>query len=568
MLEEVKKDISEAVAKAIKRAPHEIAALLEVPKDKNLGDFALPCFKLKTELSPDPIAIAKDIYLKLQKPRAIEKIQLAGPYVNFFVDKNYLASKTIFEILELKENFGSGSKKSERVMIEGFGQPNTHKAFHIGHFRNVCLSDALARILRFYGYDVLTANYFGDIGMHVAKWLWFYLKFYKGKLPKSPTSEWFGKIYTEANKFYEKHEESHQEVSNILNKIEFGKDAHLKALWKSTRDSSLKTFSEVYKKIGVKTDVIFYESKLSKIGKSLTKKLVKEGVAKLDQGAIIVDLKKYGLGVLVLLKSDGGALYSTRDLALAFQKFTKYKIDKSIYVVAAEQSHYFKQLFKTLELAGFKQAKNCHHVPYGLVLLHGKKMASRAGEVVAFEQLFETAKKRAVQEILKRNKSLNKKIVDSISEKIALAALKFAMLKQSSDKTIDFDLNSMLSFEGETGPYLLYSLVRARNILKKARIKIKKNFAPKFEQSYEIDLVKKLCEFREIVSKAAVQYAPHIIANYAYDLAKRFSEFYENCPVIKEKGDILQTRIALVQAFFYVLRTALNLLGIEEITKM
>ncbi|MGC8884929.1 MAG: arginine--tRNA ligase [Candidatus Nanoarchaeia archaeon] len=568
MLEEVKKELSVALAAAAKRTAHEIAALLEVPKNPSFGDLTLPCYKLKSELISNPEQIAKDIILNFKKPKSISKVELKGAYINFFLDKNYLASAGLAKILREKENFGAGEKKNIRLMIEGFGQPNTHKAFHIGHFRNICISDSLARMARFYGYDVITANYIGDIGMHVAKWLWFFTKFYKGDLPKKDVAKWLAEIYVNACKKFEKHEEYHEEVSKILRALEDGKDKKLLAIWKKTRKLSLSEFENIYKKIGIKTDVTFYESKLSKLGKALVTKLLKKGVAKLDHGAVIVDLSKYGLGIFVLLKSDGTALYSTRDLALAVQKFEKFKIDKSLYVVAAEQSHYFKQLFKTLELMGVAKAKACQHLGYGLVLIRGKKMASRAGEIEAFEEVWTKAKEKATSEVKRRNPTLSMQKIESVAEKVALAALKIAMLKQSLDKTIDFDVESVTSFEGETGPYLLYALVRAKNILKKVKKKI--NFKGTFilEHPSESALLKKLLEFKDLFAKAMEQYAPNIIANYAFDLAKVFSEFYENCPVAKAKGAVLQTRLALVCAFIYVLRRVFNLLGIEEVEQM
>jgi arginyl-tRNA synthetase len=568
MLAEVREEIITAIAKAARLAPHEIAELLEEPKNPELGDLAFPCFRLSAKFKTAPQNIAKDIAAKLPKLKYIKKIQVAGPYINFFLSSSNLAESVLTEVYKAKADFGAGVKKQEKVMIEGFGVPNTHKVFHIGHLRNTCLSDSLIKIEKFYGHPVIAANYIGDIGTHVAKWLWFYTKFYKGKIPRKDIGKWLGKIYAEAAKKYESHEKYHEEVSEVLKKLE-AKDKKLLKLWKETRKLSLSAFAEIYKTLGVKPDVTFYESEVEKSGKKIVSELVKKGLAKKDQGAMIIDLKKYGLDIFLLLKSDGSSLYSTKELALAKLKFEKYKINKAIYITGQEQIHYFKQLFKTLELMGFKQASKCYHLAHGLVLLHGKKMASRAGDLVSFEDLFKQARENALEEVWSRNQKMHEATAERIAEKIALAALKYSMLKQSSEKTIDFDFERALAFEGDTGPYLQYSLVRAKKILQKvkARPRLDVDFTL-LKTEEESNLAKQISNFKEIVAKAAEQYAPNIIANYAYELTQVFNTFYEKCPVAKSDAKTKAARVLLVWAFAQVLKNALNLLGIEEVEVM
>jgi arginyl-tRNA synthetase len=567
MLAEVREEIITAIAKAAKLAPHEIAELLEEPKNTELGDLAFPCFRLAAKFRTSPQNIAKDIAAKLPKLKSIKRVQIVGPYINFFLSSSNLAESVLTEVYKTKDNFGTGAKKQEKVMIE-FSQPNTHKSFHIGHLRGTSLGDSLVKIEKFYGYPVVAANYIGDIGTHVAKWLWFYTKFYKNKAPKKNIGKWLGKMYANATKKYESHEKYHEEVAEILKKLETG-DKKLVKIWKQTRKLSLDVFAEAYKELGINFNITFYESEVEKLGKKIISELLKKGLAKKDQGAVIINLEKYGLDIFLLLKSDGSSLYSTKDLALAKLKFEKYKIGKSINVVGAEQTHYLKQLFKTLELIGFKQAKKCHHLAYGLVLLHGKKMASRAGEIVSFEDLFKQAKENALEEVWSRNQNIHEATAEKIAEKIALAALKYSMLKQSAEKTIDFDFERALAFEGDTGPYLQYSLVRAKKILQKVKAK------PKLDVDFDLlktaeeaNLLKEIANFKEIVAKAAEQYAPNVIANYAYELTQVFNTFYEKCPVAKSDAKTRAARVLLVWAFAQTLKNALKLLGIEEVEVM
>lgn len=553
------------VSAATKLPQHTIAEILEIPKNPEMGDFAIPCFKLAAAMKKDPVLIAKDIaaHVKLPKDSIVKQIKVAGPYVNFFVNETKVVEQAVTKVLKERESYGAGLKKNEKLMIEGFGTPNTHKPFHLGHLRCTALSDSLIKIEKFYGYPVISANYIGDIGTHIAKWIWFYTKFYKGKIPKKGIEKWLGEVYAHAAKKVESHEKYHEEVAEVLKKLE-SKDKKFAKLWQETRKLSLNELNKIYKTIGVKADVTFYESQVEGEGKKIVHELLKKGLAKKDKGAILIDLKKYNLDVFLLLKSDGAALYSTKDLALAKLKFQKYKIDKSIYITAYEQEHYFKQFFKTLELMGFKQALNCHHLPYGLILMHGKKMASRAGDIVSFEDLFNQAKEKASEEIKKRNPKI--KNVDIIAGKIALAALKYGMLKQSAEKTIDFDFERSLAFEGDTGPYLQYALVRAKKIISKAGRSTGKVNYELLNAPQEADLAKMIAKFPEAVSKAAEQYAPNIVANYAYDLANAFAVFYEACSVMNAPNEILKnSRLKLVEAFAQTLKNAFSLLGIEEV---
>ncbi|MCD6367800.1 MAG: arginine--tRNA ligase [Candidatus Aenigmarchaeota archaeon] len=563
----IEKKAVEILKKVVNLEEDEILNLLEEPPDPKLGDLAFPCFELAKKLKKNPNEIAKEIVDKTEIPKdsIFSEVKVIGPYVNFFFDKGKLAKYVIEKIKKEKEKFGSGEKKKEKVMIE-HSQPNTHKAFHVGHLRNVCLGDSLVRIMKFYGYDVISANYINDTGQHVARCLWCYLKFHKGEEPETRKGEWLGKLYAEATKKLEENPEYKKEVDEIQQKLE-SKDPKIMELWKKTREWSLEEFRRIYKQLNVDFDVWFYDHELIDNSKKIVEELVKKGIAEESEGAIVVKEEKTGLPTVIIQKSDGTIPYITKDLELAKIKFEKYKIDKSIYVVAAPQTLHFKQLFKILELYGFEQAKKCYHLSYELVMLKTGKMSSREGSVVLYRELFETAKKKIIKEIEKRHE-LSDEEIDSLAEKIALGALKYAMLKRENNKVIIFDWDEVLSIEGESGPYLQYSLVRAKKILEKAGTEPNFDKLNLLVEEDEFNLIKKMNEFPEIVKKASENYKPHLTAKYAFELSTLFSKFYETCPVIQAEKSIKEARLSLVWTFIQVMRNCLKLLGIDEVDMM
>jgi len=561
--------IVETISAATKLPPHEIASILEVPKVPELGDFALPCFRLAAKMKKDPKLIAKDVaaHVKFSKGSAIKEVKVVGPYVNFFLSRSNLAKTVLTEVFKAKDNFGAGTKKQEKLMVE-FSNPNTHKAFHVGHLRNAVLGDSLVRTLRFLGFPVIAANYMGDIGTHVAKVMWFMEKYHSLHEHKTQKNkgEWIGNLYAEAAKKVENHPEYEKEVSGVLQELESGKNKELTNLWKITRIWSIQEFKRIYNELGIKFDEWFFESQVEEAGKKIALELLKKKIARKDQGAVLVDLSNYDLDVFLILKSDGTSLYSTKDLELAKLKFEKYKIDRSIYIVDSRQSTYFKQLFKTLELMGFKQASNCYHLAYEFVNLESGTISSRSGEVVLYSELFDKLKSKALQEVKKRNPKLKK--AGEIAEKIALAALKYGMLKQAPSKVITFDWEKALEFQGDTGPYLQYALVRAKKILEKVGKPSAKVDFNLLKADEEVALAKKILDFKEIVAKAAEQYAPYLVANYAFELTQAFNEFYEKCPVAQADKNTKEARTLLVWAFAQALKNALDLLGIEEVSVM
>ena len=537
---------------------------LEVPPDIELGDFAFPCFVLAKEWKKPPQQIAKDLAKKISDDSAVEKVAAVGPYLNFFLKAKSMLQNVLSEIVKTKSKYGS-AKSKKKMMIE-YSQPNTHKEFHVGHVRNVALGMSLVNLFRFSGYNVVPTNYIGDVGAHVAKSLWCYLKFHKkDKLPENK-GKYLGQIYAEATEKVEKDENHKNEISDVLQKLESG-DTEMLKLWQQTRQWSLDEFDEIYDFLGAEFEKVYFESKVEKPGKDIVNELLKKGIAEMSEGAVVINLEKQKLNIFLLLKSDGTSLYSTKDLALAKIKHKDFHPDKSIYVVDSRQRMYFQQVFATVKLMGFKE--DLFHLSYDFVKLKDGVMSSRKGNIVPFEDLRDTMLKKCVTETKKRRKEWNKEQVASVSKHIAVAAIKFDMLKFDNNKEITFDLDAALDFEGETGPYLQYAHARLCSILRKAK------YAPNaktdvsgLQDPVEKELVQLLSLFPKKVDEATHSYKPSLIARYCLELAQKANEFYHKLHILKGEESLKEARLLLVWSTKMVLQNALTLLGVEALEEM
>lgn len=540
--------------------------ILEKPKDHKFGDIAFPCFILSKKLRKAPDKIAKDLAVKIKPSGFVVKIEPKGGYLNFFADWARIGQDVVKEVLKEKEKYGKGKKRGN-VMVE-YCHFNTHKAVHIGHIRTACLGESLSRILRFSGYRVIRANYQGDIGPHVARCIWGFLKLHEGKKPKEEKGKWLGTVYAEASKKLKGNDKHEKEVDEVNKKI-YAEDPKLAKIWKETRKWSLDYFDNIYKSFGIKFDRLYFESEVEKPGTDISKKLLKKRIGKESEGAILIDLEKYGLGVFLLVKSDGTPLYSAKDLGLAALKTNEYKIDKSVHVVGSEQKLYFQQLFKTFELMKSPLANKSYHLCYELVNLPTGKMASREGDVILYEDVFNELVKHAKEETEKRNPKMERKTLEDVSKHIALASLKYDMIKMSPSKTIIFDWKKALDFEGNAAPYIQYTFARANSILRKSKVKEIKNFdISLLKHPMERDLIKMISEFPEAVRNASKDLRPHYMANYCYNLSTKFNEFYQFMPVIHARLGLKTPRLALVKAVSIALKNGLGLLGIEAPERM
>ena len=556
----------------------EITGLIEQPPNPELGDYALPCFSFSKTLRRSPSVIASELADKLQNhllPSApFTHIQSRGPYLNFTVSAAAVAEAVLPDIFHGNYFKEPSSIKREKVMIE-YSQPNTHKGFHVGHLRNVALGDSLCRIYLYNGYDVVGANYIGDIGSHIAKCLWYFKNHNTEDPPENCPGEWLGELYANAVRKLEAAEGQEKisfqdELSQLLRKID-EKDEEIYQEWETTREWSMKDFHEIYEWLDVKFDHFFYESEVDEEGRKIVIEGEKNGIFKKSEGAIGIDLDEEGLGFFMLLKSDGNTLYSTKDLALARQKFDNFDVKRSIYVVGAEQTLHFKQVFATLKRMGYKQAEQCFHLPYALVTLPEGKMSSREGNVILFSQL----RKEIVESIQsthleEHRKEWSSKEMDKTSQKIAVAAIKYGMLNQDSNKNIVFSMDDWLVSEGDTGTYLVYAYVRIRSIGRK----ISRKVSPDVDFSLlthpnEKKLLRQMLDFNKTVFNAGEQFRPSLLARMLYEFSKDFSRAYNTCSVMHAETEQLKAaRLLLVHCVAETLQQGLNLLGITPPERM
>ncbi|RLG15457.1 MAG: arginine--tRNA ligase [Candidatus Nanohalarchaeota archaeon] len=547
---------------------HNINAPIETPPENIDADLAMPTFALAKTLKKPPHIIAQDLQNSINPPKntLIKQIKAQGPYLNFYKDNEKYTGIVLKNITSAKQNYGKKPEKKQKVMIE-YSQANTHKAFHVGHIRGTSLGESLARTMKHEGYHVTQANYQGDTGAHVAKWLWCYLKFHKNETPPKKQSEkWIASIYVESVKKTTK--ENQKEIDKINSDLENNTDPNLTALWKKTREWSLKSLQDIYKDLDAHFDHYFFERQMETRAKEIVKDLLKSGIAKIDQDATIIDLRKYNLGIWVLLRKDGTCLYSAKDIALAEKKFKKYNIDKSIYIIGAAQSLHAQQLFKTLELMNFKNAKNCHHLSFAEVRLPTGKMSSRTGENILYTDMLEELLAYAKQEVTKRHPGWTQEEKDTSAKNITICALKFSMLNQSPNKLITFSPKEALNFEGDTGPYIQYTHARAHSILRQATFSPGSFNPALLKEKEELDLIKKLSQFPEAVTKTCEQYDPNQLTSYLLELSHDFNTFYHKHPVLKAQKELSTARLTLVQSTMQVLNNGLYLLAITAPKQM
>ncbi len=541
---------------------------LETPLEPKYGDLAYPCFNIAKQQGKSPNEVAKEIVSKIKIPEKsfLASAEILGGYVNFFFDWEKLSGKILKEALE--KNYGRPAKiKKEKIMIE-FSQPNPVHPVHIGHARTTFLGESLSNIFELLGYKVVRANYMNDIGLQVAKLVTAYDMWAAGKKPNGKADFWLWQYYVKFHNEAKNKPELEEKAHETLRKFELEKDKLTTKLWNQVVQWCVQGFEETYKNVGISFDVYFYESKFREEGKKLAEKLSEKNFAhKTEEGAVLADLERYGIPSTIILRSDGTGLYITSDLGLTVHKFEKYKLDKSIWVVSSQQNMNFKQLFKLFELLGYPWAKNCLHVAFEHVVLPEGKMSSREGRAVMLDEVLEKLTESALKEVKERNKQLSAEEAKSIAGKIAKGALKYAVVRIEPNNQIVFDWKQMLSFIGNTGPYLQYAHTRCAGILEKAG-----NFTPSFSvdkmNSDEKKLLKQLTVFPDAVEHSAREMKPHIVCNYLYELATVFNNFYERVPVLKSEGGDKDFRLTLVQATKNVFKIGLNLVGIEALEKM
>jgi len=503
-------------------------------------------------------------------PAGFSRMEAVRGYLNLYYDSGHYSRKVIENVLASGSQYGCREPEGRPVMVE-YSNPNTHKPLHVGHLRNVILGGSTCNILEASGQRVIRANYLGDIGLHVIKWLCNYEKYHAGEQPGEDKTRWMGDLFTEADRRFAFEEGFEAEVRAYFARWD-ARDPHILALWKESRDWSLEGFQQVYALLGEHFDRIYFESEVEEPGKAAVEQLIKAGLA--EDGRpdlpVVINLDEI-LGtreeyrVVIILRSDGTSLYATKDIPLAVMKFNEYDLEKSIYVVDVRQTLHIKQFRKILELMGYPWADRIHHLAYEIVNLPGNvTMSSREGTVVLLDDLIREATRRAMDVVREKNPELEPARMWAIAEAVALGAIKYPMLSRENTKMVTFDWESALDFNGQSAPYIQYAHVRANSILRK--VEGQAESAPDFDRLNhvsEVDLIELISRLPEEVQRAAKELKPNLLANYAYELAKGFNDFYNQCPVLGAEPELRAARLALVRAARWCLGNTLRLLGIR-----
>ena len=556
--------IASELAKVIEGLDQEtILNLLEQPKSSDLGDIAFPAFSLAKIERKAPQAIAADIAEKIDASH-FEKVVATGPYVNFFLDKSQISDQVIKAVIQAGADYGQQDEGHGGNITIDLSSPNIAKPFSVGHLRSTVIGDALSNIFRKMGYNTIKINHLGDWGKQFGLLMVAYKKWgSKEAVEANPIDELL-KLYVRINAEIENDPALDEEGRLWFKKLEDG-DPEATELWQWFRDESLVEFNRIYKLLGVEFDSLngeaFYNDKMDEAVQILEEK----GLLKESKGASIVELDDVNLPPAMIKKSDGATLYITRDIATAIYRARTYNFVKNIYAVGQEQSNHFRQLKAVLKKMGFDWSDDMIHVDFGLVTKNRQKLSTRKGNIILLEPTLQEAISRAKAQIEEKNPELENK--EEVARAVGVGAVKFYDLKTDRRNGYDFDLEAMVSFEGETGPYVQYAYARIQSILRKA------NFTPSADATYSLndpeswEIIKLLQDFARVVKRAAENYDPSLIAKYAINLAQAFNKYYAHTRILDESPE-RDSRLALSYSTAVVLKEALRLLGVEVPEKM
>ena len=565
-----KEIIAKQIAEKIDIKIEEIEGYIEIPSNKEMGDYSFPCFRLAKSLKKAPQMIAMELKEKLQfNEMQIEKVEVVNGYLNFFINP-ILLTKTVFEeVEEKKEKYGSIDIGKGRNIVIDYSSPNIAKPFHIGHLRSTVIGNSLYKIYAFLGYHCIGINHLGDYGTQFGKLIEGYKRWGEEyNIEEKPIDE-LTKIYVRINNLCKEDENVLQACRDNFKKLEDG-DEYCTSLWKKFRELSLKEFQKVYDLLDIHFDSLngeaFYSDKMAEVVDILDKsgKLIE------SEGAKVINLDEKQMPPCLIEKSNGSTTYATRDLAAILYRARTYDFDKALYVTSYEQILHFKQVFETAKLLGIdeKYTNNLVHIPFGMVQLKTGKMSTREGNIIKLEDLLNEAISRVKRIMEVKNPDLENK--DKIAEIIGIGAVIFNDLYNSRVKDEIFDWDEMLNFNGETGPYLQYIYVRTNSILQKAEYEPNLQVVDFTELNNEnaIEIVKLLYDFEDVIKQAAQKYEPYVIARYLIDLAQAFSSFYNNYKIMADEKKAQDARLYLTYCVNIVLKNGADLLGMKMPEKM
>ncbi len=540
-----------------------ILNLLEQPKSSELGDIAFPAFSLAKTERKAPQIIAADIAEKIDTEH-FDKVVATGPYVNFFLSKAEISGQVIKEVIKDGADYGQQNEGNGKNVTIDLSSPNIAKPFSVGHLRSTVIGDALSNIFRKIGYNTIKVNHLGDWGKQFGLLMVAYKKWGNQEAVEANPIDELLKLYVRINSEIENDPSLDEEGRLWFKKLEDG-DPEATELWQWFRDESLTEFNRIYELLGVEFDSLngeaFYNDKMDEGIQILEDK----GLLQESKGASIVDLEDFNLPPAMIKKSDGATLYITRDIATAIYRARTYNFVKNVYVVGQEQANHFRQLKAVLKKMGFDWSDDMIHVDFGLVTKNRQKLSTRKGNIILLEPTLLEAISRAKSQIEAKNPDLENK--EAVARAVGVGAVKFYDLKTDRRNGYDFDLEAMVSFEGETGPYIQYAYARIQSILRKA------NFQPDAEATYSLndpeswEIIKLLQDFGRVVKRAADNYEPSLIAKYAISLAQAFNKYYAHTRILDESPE-RDSRLALSYSTAVVLKEALRLLGVEAPEKM
>ena len=558
-----KNEVVDLVSSQVDLPKEKIAALIERPKNAKMGDYAFPAFILAKTMHKNPAIIAKDIAENLSSDD-FASIQAVGPYVNFAIDHEKLVSATLKDVLAEKEHYGDQKLGEGNVPID-MSSPNIAKPMSMGHLRSTVIGNSIAKTMEKVGYTPIKINYLGDYGTQFGKLISAY-KYWGNEedVKKDPIMSLFH-YYVRFHKEAETNPELDDEGREWFKKLEDG-DPEAVRLWKWFREVSLKDFKRIYKELGVTFDSYNGEAFFNDKMQPVIDELKEKSLLHESQGAQVVDMGP-DENPAIIVKSDGTSIYLTRDLAAAEWRMKEYNFVKMLYVVGNEQAQHFVELKTVLKKMGYDWADEIHHVPFGLITQGGKKLSTRKGNVVFLDQVLKDAVSLAKKQIQEKNPDLANQ--DQVAHDVGVGAVVFHDLKNDRLDNFDFNLEEVVRFEGDTGPYVQYTNARAQSVLRKAAAMGEKpsDTDLALDDDWAFAVAKDLADFPRIVARASEKFEPSVIAKFALDLAKKFNKYYANVKILT-KDDKLGARLALVQATSIVLTEALRLLGVNAPKEM
>lgn len=542
----------------------EISDLIEIPPNSDMGDYAFPVFKLAKTFRKAPNLIAEELAKKEFNNENIKKIVNVGPYVNFFVDNSKLVESVLTETV--KDDFGSSHIGVGKNVVFDFSSTNIAKPFHIGHLRSTVIGNAIRNIMKYQGFNTTGVNYIGDYGTQFGMMISAYLKWGdEDKINADPIKELLN-LYVKYNKIAKEDESYMDEARDWFDKLE-KKDPTAVKLWSWFREISLKEFQRVYDLLGVEFDNFNGESFHSQFIGDALEAIVKKNLLEESDGAMIINLDDENLPPVLIKKSNGSSTYLTRDIATAMYRKRTYDFYKNVYVVASQQKLHFEQLRAVLKKMGFDWWNDCEHVSFGMVSMKDGSMKTREGKVIFLEDVLNRAIDKTKSIIEERNPNLENK--EEVAKQVGVGAVIFQDLFNNRIKDYTFDWDQVLNFDGETGPYTQYTFARSCSILDKGEFELKDN--SKFDllvDDTEIDIVKHLSKFEEVLLNATEKYEPSFLTRYTVELAKLFNKFYANCPINTVKDELKYQRLYLTYSVNKCLKLSLSLLGIEAPVRM